>query len=168
VLGAEVRVRVEVLGLLEHVLGPGAPVEAGGGDRADEVKALDLRRLGEFDRVARAFDVRRLRRLGARPEVVHRAEVEHVLDPAQAREVGLRHSQARQRQVARDRHGALGRHAPAPAQRLGLRQRALAHEEIHARALSLEELLREPRADEAGRAGDEVAHGGRSLEIRLI
>ena len=56
-LGAEVGVGVELFGLLEHVLAELAPVEAGGGDRADLVEAAGLDRAGEFDRVAGALDV---------------------------------------------------------------------------------------------------------------
>ncbi len=64
VLGLEVGVVLDVVGLVEHVLGEGALVEAGRGDRADHVEALGLERLGEL-RAPRASP-RRWRRAGTR------------------------------------------------------------------------------------------------------
>ena len=82
VLGAEVRVGVELFGLLEHVLAPLAAVEAGGGDRADLVEAARVDRARQFDRVARALDVGDLLGLGVGLHVVDRRQVEEVVDRA--------------------------------------------------------------------------------------
>ena len=78
VLGAVIRV-VEVLGLLEHVLGERAAVQARRGDRAHQVEAARIDGSGNIERTLRADDVRLLHRLGARVEVVDGAEVEEVL-----------------------------------------------------------------------------------------
>jgi len=105
VLGAEVRVGVEVFGLIEHILGPGAPVEARRGDRADLVEAAGLDRGGQLDRVPRALDVRDLLGLGAGRHVVYRRQVEEVVDlAAQRQQVLLGDAERGLGEVAGDRH----------------------------------------------------------------
>ncbi len=48
-LGLEVGVVLDVVGLLEHLLGEGALVEAGGGDRADHVEVLRIDLAGQLE-----------------------------------------------------------------------------------------------------------------------
>ena len=79
VLGAVIRV-IEVLGLLEHVLGERAAVESRRGDRAHEVEATGVDGVRERKRVLGAQDVRAVHRLGAGLDVVDGAEMEEVRD----------------------------------------------------------------------------------------
>ena len=158
VLGAEVGVAVEVLGLLEHVLAPGALVEARGGDRADHVDVAGLDRLGELDHVAGALDVGEPLALGVGGHVVDRRQVEQVLDVAlEARHVLLGDPEPTLRQVADDPDQALGVRPPAVSQLLEAALGALAHEHVDG-SLPLEQELHQVATDEAGRSGDEVAH----------
>ena len=149
---------VELLGLVEHVLAPGALVEAGGGDRADHVHAPGLDRLGELDHVAGALDVGDPLALGVACHVVDRGEVEEVVDLAlEPREVLVGDAEPGLGEVADDADDPLVVGAPAVAQLLEPALRALADEHVD-RALALEQELDQVAADEAGRAGDEVAH----------
>ena len=158
VLGAEVRVVVEVLGLVEHVLAPGALVEAGGRDRADHVDAAGLDRLGEPDHVAGALDVGQPLALGIGGHVVDRREVEQVVDLAdEPREIRLGHAQPGMGEVADDPDHAPLVRPPATAELLQAALGALAHEHVD-RPLALQQQLHQVATDEPGRAGDEVAH----------
>ena len=158
VLGAEVRVGVEVFGLLEHVLGPGALVEAGGGDRADLVEAARLDRAGQFDRVSGSLDVGDLLGLGAGRHVVDRRQVEEVIDvAAQRQQVLLGDAETGLGEVAGDRHDPRPVGPPGGPQLLQAPARAGPDQRVD-RALALQEPRDEVAADEAGRAGDEVVH----------
>ena len=80
VFGEVVRVVLDVLRLVEHVLGEGAVVQACRRDRADLVEAAGLHRLGQPDGVARALDVGHPLAVGVRGEVVDGRQVEEVVD----------------------------------------------------------------------------------------
>ena len=150
--------RVEVFGLLEHVLGPGALVEAGGGDRADLVEAAGLDRAGEFDRVPRALDVGDLLGLGAGGHVVDRRQVEEVVDvAAQRQQVLLGDAEARLGEIAGDRHDPRPIGSPGRPQLLEPPARARPDQRVD-RALALQESVDEVATDEPGRSGDEVVH----------
>jgi hypothetical protein len=158
VLGAEVGMSVEVFGLVEHVLAPLAPVEAGDRDRADLVEATRLDCPGEFDCVTRTLDVGDLLGLGAGGHVVDRGEVEEVIDlTAQGQQVLLGDPEAGLGKVAGDRHhpGPVG--AEGRAQLLEAPARSRPHQGVD-RALALEQSLHEVAADESGGPGDEVVH----------
>ena len=158
VLGLEVRVVVDPLGLVEHVLAPCALVEPGGGDRAHHVDAPGLDRVGELDHVAGALDVRDPLALRARLHVVDRREVEEVVDVAlEPGEILVGDAEARLGEIADDADDALVVDAPAVAQLREPALGALADEHVD-RPLPLEQELDEVAADETGRAGDEVAH----------
>src|SRR5206468_1068121 len=92
--------------------------------------------------------------------VVHRREVEEVVDPL-ALELGdllVADAELGLREIAE--HGldtALGLGSPALDELLEPLRRALAHEHVDV-AIALEQLLDEVTADEARRAGDEVGH----------
>ena len=119
VLGAEVGVRVEPLGLVEHVLGPGPRVETRGGDRAHLVKATRLDLLRQLHRVASALDVGDLLRLGAGGHVIDGRQVEEVVDvAAQRQQIFFGDPQTGLREVARDRDDAGAVRPPATAQLL--------------------------------------------------
>ena len=158
VLGAEVRMRVEVLGLVEHVLGPGALVEAGGGDRADLVEAAGLDRAGEFDRVARPLDVGDLLSVGAGGHVVDRRQVEEVVDlAAQRHQILLGDPEAGLREVAGDRHDPRPVGSPGGPQLLQAPPRTRPDERVDG-ALALQQTGDEVAADESGGSRDEVVH----------
>ena len=158
VLGAEVGVVVEPLGLVEHVLAPLALVEAGGGDRADLVEAAGLDRAGELDRVPGALDVGDLLRFGVGGDVVDRRQVEEVVDLAAHRhQVLLGDAEAGLGEVAGDRDDARPVGAPAGPQLLQPAARSGPHQGVD-RALALQQTLDQVAADESGCAGDEVAH----------
>ena len=72
----------QLLALVEHVLLEDALVVAGHRDRADVVEAADVVRVRELDHVLRAVDVRALRCVLVGLDVVHRGEVEEVIDLA--------------------------------------------------------------------------------------
>ncbi len=160
VLGAVVRV-VEVLGLLEHVLGERALIEAGRRNRAHQVEATGVDGLGERERALRAHDVRLVHRLGTGLEVVHGAEVEQVLDLAlQLREVAPRHAELRLRKVALDGHDALeALLAPELVQLVELAERLGPHQHVDGAFAALQQGLHQVAADEPGRAGHEIRHG---------
>ncbi len=158
VLGAEVRMDVEVLGLLEHVLAPGPPVQTGGGDGADHVHATRFHCLRELHHVARALDVRDRLTLGVGGHVVDRGQVEQVVDvPLQPRDVFVGDPEPWRRQVPDDPDDAVLVGSPAVAELREPALGALADEHVD-RALALEQQLDEIAADEAGRPRDEVAH----------
>ena len=97
-------------------------------------------------------------RLGVGGHVVDRRQVEEVVDLAlEAREVLVGDAEPRLGEVADDADDALLVDAPAVAQLLEPALRALADEHVD-RPLALEQQLDQVAADEAGRAGDEVAH----------
>ena len=150
---------VEVLGLVEHVLAEHALVHPGRCDRRHVLEDAGLDRVGERDCVLRAVDVRDDLAFGVGLQVVHRSEVEEVLDLArQFLLVRLRDSEQRLGQVADDSDGALGGHVPVLEQRRDLVEAFLAHEEVDRRAATREQLLDQALADEPGGAGDEVRH----------
>ena len=158
VLGAEVGMRVEVFGLVEHVLAPLAFVEAGDGDRADMVEAAGVDRAGQFDRVLGTLDVGDLLRLGAGGHVVDRRQVEEVVDlAAQLEQVLLGDSETGLGEVAGDRHDARPVGAPAGAQLLEPPTRPGAYQCVDS-PVALQESLHEVAADESGGSGDEVVH----------
>ena len=158
VLGPEVGIDVEVLGLVEHVLAPGPLVEAGAGDRADHVDAARLDGLGELDHVPGALDVRDPLRLGVGVHVVDGGEMEEVIDvPRQLLDVLLGDAEPTLREVADDPDDPLLVDAPAVAELGEAALRPLADEHVD-RPLALEQQLDEVTADESGRAGDEIAH----------
>ena len=80
-----------------------------------------------------------------------------MVDTAQALDVFVGDAEARLGEVADDADDALVVDAPAVAKLLEPALRALADEDVD-RALALEQLLDEVATDEAGGAGDEVAH----------
>ena len=87
---------VEVLGLVEHVLAEHALVHPGRCDRRHVLEDAGLDRVGERDRVFRTVDVRDDLAFGVGLQVVHRGEVEEVLDLAsQVLLVRLRDSKQR-------------------------------------------------------------------------
>ena len=125
-----------------------------------------LDRLGELDHVAGALDVGDPLGLGVGGHVVDRREVEEVVDVAvQALEVLVGDAEPRLGEVADDADDAVLVDAPAVAQLLEAPLGALADEHVD-RPLALEQLLDQVAADEAGRAGDEVAHLGSALLFR--
>ena len=143
VLGLEVGVVVDLLGLLEHVLGEGALVEAGRGDRADHVEVLRVELLGELDRLPGALDVGDALALRVRGHVVDRGEVEEVVDLAlQLRDL-IAAAQVLLGEVADHRDDAVVVGAPAVLQLLEPPARSLAHEHVD----------RSPRARAAARPG---------------
>ena len=168
VLGAEVRV-LQVFGFLEHVLAEHAFVQAGSGDRAREVKAADSQRLRELDGIPRALDVGELLRLRARLEAVDRGEMKHVVDAAgHALQIRGRHPEARLRDIADDGNRPTGLDTPPREQGSDPLVRLLPDQKIHDVRLALEQLLREPRADEAGRTGQKITHcSGSSTQLDL-
>ena len=90
--------------------------------------------------------------------VVDRREVEEVVDLAlEPREVLVGDAEAGLGEVADDADDPVLVDAPAVAQLLEPALGALADEHVD-RSLALEQQLDEVAADEAGRAGDEVAH----------
>ncbi len=116
-------------------------------------------RVGERERVARAFDVCGELRLRIGRDVVERREMEEVLDLSAERfravgrdaEVGLRN-------IADDRNETILAGAKAFDEILELAERFPAHEAMD-RAFAREQFLDEPPADETRRSGDEIAHG---------
>ena len=158
VLGAEVGVRVEPFGLVEHVLGPDPPVETGRGDRADVVEAARLERSCKLDCVAGALDVGDLLGLGAGGDVVDRGEVEEVLDlPPHRQQVLLGDRQAGLGQIAGNRHHACPVGPPAGPQLLQPAARAGPHQGVD-RALPLQQTLDQIAADKTRCPSHEVAH----------
>ena len=158
VLGPEVRMRVEVLSLLEHVLAPRPLVEAGGRDRADHVDAARLDRLRELDHVPGPLDVGDPLRVGVRGHVVDRGKVEEVVDLAsERRDVGVRDPETGLGEVADDPDDALLVDPPAVAKLLETALRPLPDEHVD-RALALEQQLDQVATDEPRRSGYEVAH----------
>ena len=157
VLGLEVGVVVDVLGLLEHVLAPGALVEAGGGDRADHVHGPGVDGVGEADHVTGPLDVGDPLGLRVRRHVVDRGEVEEVVDLAlEPGEILIGYAEAGLGEVADDADDAVLVDAPAVTQLLEAALRPLPHEHVD-RPLPLEQQLDQVAADEPGRSGDEVA-----------
>ena len=151
----------QLLLLVEHVLLEHALVGAGHGDRAGVVKAPDVVGVRELDHVLGALDVGLLRGLLVGLDVVHRGEVEEVVDLL----VEVLDAEAGLGQVAVHRHDpALGR-AEALDQGVDLAARPLADQHVD-RALALQQLLDEMAADEAGGAGHEVVHRCCSLSLR--
>ncbi len=158
VLGAEVGVRVQAFGLVEHVLAPLALVKTGRGDRADLVEAAGLDRARQLDRVPGALDVGDLLRFGAGGDVVDRRQVEEVVDLAAHRhQVLLGDAEAGLGEIARDRDDARPVGSPAGPQLLQPPPRAGSDKRVD-RPLALQQSLDQVAADEAGCAGDEVAH----------
>ena len=82
--------------------------------------------------------------------------MEEVLDAGERLAVLLRDAEERLREVAHDGLDAVAR-APALDQRVQPLARALANEHVDV-PFALEQPLHEMAADEAGRAGHEVAH----------
>ena len=153
-LGLELRAVVgvrELLALVEHVLAEQALVAAGDGDRGRVVEAADVDRVRELDDVARALDVRAHHRVLVGGHVVHRGEVEEVVDLL----VEGVDAELLLRQVARHGDEAVAR-AERLAQVVEPAARSLAYQREHLRVVALEQLLDEVTADEAGGAGDEV------------
>ena len=158
VLGAEIRVLVQPLRLVEHVFAEHAGVEAGRRDRTGVVETAGLHRRGQFDRMLRAFDVGDALRIGIGAEIVDRGEVEEVHDLAGQRLLLRRaDAQFRLRQVAGDRHHALAVPAHLFGHGLELLFRTLAHQHMD-RALALEQIADQVTADETGGTGNEVGH----------
>ena len=158
VLGAEVGVGVEALGLVEHVLAPLAPVEPRRGDRADLVEAARLDRPRQLDRVPGPLDVGDLLRLGVGGDVVDRRQVEEVVDLAPHRHhVLLGDPEAGLGEVAGDRDDAGPVGSPSRAQLLQPPSRSGPHQRVD-RALALQQPLDQVAADEPGCSGDEVVH----------
>ena len=105
-----------------------------------------------------ADDVREVLLLARRLQVVHRRQVEQMVDLAgEPPQVRLGDAEIRLREVAGDRQRAAGPRAPEFAQRLELRHRRGSHQHEHA-VPAREQALDEVAADEPGRAGDEVRH----------
>ncbi len=122
------------------------------------MNAPGLDGVGQLDHVARALDVRDLLRVRVGGHVVDRREVEEVIDlSVQARNVLVGHAQALLREVADDADDAVLADSPAVPELLETALRTLADEHVD-RALALEQELDEIASDEAGGAGDEVAH----------
>ena len=93
---------VEVLGLLELVLPPGALVEARDRDRAGQ---LDLQPVGEIDGMDGAFDVGDTHLFSVRLHVIDGGKVEEVTDLAlQGLDLGLGNSEHGLAQVTDDGH----------------------------------------------------------------
>ena len=139
------------LPLVEHVLLEDAAVLAGHRDRAGVVEAAHLVRVRELDHVARAVHVRPLRGLLVGLHVVHRGEVEEVVD----RLVEALDPQPGLGQVAGHRHDPSLGSVEALHERVELAARALAHQHVDG-ALALEELGHQVPSDEAGGPGHEV------------
>ena len=161
-LGQEVRVFV-VLGLVKHVFAEHALVQTGRSNAGDMVEVPGIDGLGQFHRVARAFDVDGDLAVFVSPQVVHRSEVVEVVDlPFQGLDGVGAHAQLLGGEVAKHRHrarfGGAPAQAPVLAQRRHLALAFGADQEVHHRALARQQLLDKPFADEAGGAGDEVVH----------
>ena len=158
VLGLEVRVVLDVVGLVEHVLGERALVEAGRGDRADHVEVVHVELVRQLRRLAGALDVRDALGLGVGGHVVDRGEVEEVVDVAlQVGDHVVAQAQLLLGEVADDRDDPVLVGAPARAQLLEPAAGSLAHQHVD-RAVALQQLLDQVATDEPGPTGDEVAH----------
>jgi len=158
VLGAEVGV-IQPLGLLEHVFAEHALVQAGGGDRAEQVEMLGADGLGKAHRLTRALHVDLELSFGVGAQVVDGRHVKEMCGLlAQLAPVGRRHAQHVLRQVAHHRGGPGVVAAPEVVQRLQALGVALAHQKEDARAFALQQSGHQPLADETGGPGDEVLH----------
>jgi hypothetical protein len=104
------------------------------------VEAADLAGVGGLDRVARALHVGSLRRLLVGFDVVHRREVEEVVDRDVGRQSRVVDAEAPERQVSGDRHYAALLGVQPLRQRLHLAMRALACQDVD-RAFAPQELL---------------------------
>ena len=112
VLGSEVRM-VETFGLVEHVLAEHPFVHAGSGDRRHVLEDAGLDLIGQRHGVLCAVDVDRDLRFGVGLQVVHRGQMEEVLDLAgEFLQVSLRYSEQRLDQIADDRNRVRARSAP--------------------------------------------------------
>ncbi len=157
VFGGEVGV-LDLLGLLEHVLAEGAPVETAGGDGTHVLEAAGLQGAGQLHGVARALDVRGHLRGGIGGQVVDRRQVEEVVDASaelsDETAVQAEHGLA---EVADDRHQPVGLIPRGLTQRIeaGVRARAGENEQG---AFAAQKPPDEMGADEAGAASDEVRH----------
>ena len=159
-LGLELRAvvgRRELLALVEVVLAKQAAALAGDGDRRDVVQMAGADRVRERDGVARAPDVQALVDRVVGGHVVHRGEVEDVLDVAGQRgDVVVGQAQPRLGEVAEDGLDAVAG-APALDQAIEALARALADEHVDV-AFALQQPLDEVASDESGRARHEVRH----------
>ncbi len=164
VLGLEVGVVLDLLGLVEHVLSEGALVEAGRRDRADHVEALGVELLGELDRLTSALDVGDALALRVGGHVVDRRQVEEVVDPPPQLVDLIAAAKVLLGKVPDHRHDPVLVRPPAAPQLLEPPARALADEHVD-RALPLKQLLDQVATDETGCASDEVAHLHPSSDI---
>ena len=122
-LGQVVGVVVDVGGLVEHVLGEDAAVQAGRRDRADLVEMTRVHGLGELDGVPGALDVGHPLAVGVGGEVIDGGEVEEVLDLAvELGDLVLVEAEPLLGQVADDRDDSLVVGAEAGAQLVELVQ----------------------------------------------
>ena len=155
---------LELLALVEHVLGERAVVAARDGDRGDVVEDARANLVGELDRVLRAADVehRVLRLVGG--HVVDGREVEEVVDAGERLAILLGDAEQGLGQVADHRLDAVSG-APALDQLVEPLAGALAHEHVDV-PLALEQPLHEVAADESGRTRHEVAHRVSLLGMR--
>jgi len=80
VLGLVVRVVVDPLGFVEHVLGERPAIQTGRRDRRRQVEVPGAQRFGQAHGVTRPLHVRDVLAVGVGGEVVDRGEVEEVID----------------------------------------------------------------------------------------
>ena len=158
VLGHEVRVLV-VLGLVKHVLAEHAFIQARCRDRTDVVQLAHVNRLRKFNHVARAVDVDGDLAFFRRTQVVYRRKVVEVINLTFERlDVFRRHAELFGRQVAKHRDHAGGAGTPKLSEPRHLAFTFFANQEMHDRALTVQQFLDEALANEAGCAGDEILH----------
>ena len=147
---------LDVLGLVEHVLGEDALVEPGGGDRADHVEVPGVDGPSQAQGVPRALDVGRVLAVGVGGQVVDRGQVEEVLDGAvEALDLVARDSEALARQIAHDGHDAVVVNAEAGLELIELVERAGPAQGVD-RPLALEQFGEQEAPHETGRARDEI------------
>src|SRR3954447_7896350 len=158
VLGRVVRVVLDVLGLVEHVLGEDAPVQPGGRDRAGLVEVLGVDGLGQLQRVPGAFDVGLELAVGVGGQVVDRGEVEEVLDLAvEPLDLPVVDAEAGLAEITDDRDDAV-LVTEAGLEGIELVEGRGPRQAVDRPLAVVEELGEQETADEARRTGDEIGH----------
>jgi hypothetical protein len=158
VLGSEVGVLVEILGLVEHVFTPGALEKAGGGDRTGQMEMPDLDPVGELDCVQGAFDVREPMGFVVGFHVVNGSQVVEVVDlAAELFDFSVGDPEVRLSEVANDRLDPSFGLSPTVDQLFKAAPRALPHEHVDS-AAPLQETLDQIPANEARSTSYEVIH----------
>ena len=158
VLGHEVRMIV-VFRLLKHVLAEDAFIQTRRRDGTHVVKVARVNGLGQFYRVARAFNVDRYLAGLIRTQVVDRCQMVEVINLALEKlDRFSSHAQLLAGQVPKDRNGAGCRHAPVLTKSSNLAFALLANQEVDNRAFPVQKFFDKPLANEAGCTGNKILH----------